>query len=83
MSYYVEVEIIIYDDDKYVDAVGPFNSEDRAEKVAESIRRRLGSRNSVRIMTERYGYGGSNFTVMVRRFRTQGEAIKGILEDEY
>lgn len=82
MSYYVEVEIDVYDDDKYVDAVGPFTSRERAEKVAESIRRRLESRNSERLMTERYGYGGSDFAIMVRRFRTPGEAIKSILEGD-
>lgn len=78
MSYYVEIEIHVYDQGQQTTGVGPFRSQAKAEDTAEGIEHSLRGVKAKAALDEMYGEDGYSVTVLALRLRKPSEAVAEI-----
>jgi hypothetical protein len=75
MSYYVEIELDIYDHGPTTMGVGSYRSYEKANATAKNIDARLRRGKAKEDLDEIYGDDGYSLTVLALRLRTPSQAI--------
>lgn len=82
MSYYVEIELDIYEHGPTTTGVGHYLSLEKAQIAAENIETRLRRGTAKVALDEMYGEDGYALTVLAVRLRTPSEAINELTEGD-
>lgn len=79
MSYYVEIELHVYEHGPQTTGCGPYRSHAKAEAVAAKIETRLRRGAAKAALDAAYGEDGYSLTVLALRLRTSMEAIAEVM----
>ena len=79
MSYYVEIEVHVYDQGPMTTGVGHYLSQDKARTTAANIDARLRRGTAKAALDEKFGEFGYSVSVVALRLRTPAEAIKELI----
>lgn len=80
MSYYVEIELDVYDSGPVTTGVGHYLNLEKAQTAAANIELRLRRGSAKTALDERYGEQGYGLTVIALRLRTPSEAIDELID---